>query len=100
MLNMATKRFFKEASQWKMPKAFMLKAREASTIKSYLEWEVWVLRKQDQEDDFNAIHEAWLRTGVIPRRISITDRTRMVGFMLTFLEYDRVKRNQTKVNIL
>ena len=96
-LNVAAKKFFLEGSKWKMPFAFMTKLRAGNDINTYGEWENWMLQKQDQKDDFWAVHEGWLRIGQIPQRISVTNRTKMIGFMLTFLEYEQVKKNQPKV---
>ena len=93
-------KFFKEGHNWATPKAFLLKARRASEITTYEDWHRWMFQPQDQLDDFWAIHEAWLRTGFVARRIGVTARTKMIGFMLTFLEYDQVKRNQAKVGFL
>ena len=96
-LNLAAKRFCLEASKWHMPKDFFVKAQQASEITSYLEWEKWMFQDQTKVDDFWAVHESWLRVGSMARKIKPTSKTKMVGFMLTFVGYDRIKTNQPKV---
>ena len=95
----AVQQFFKNGKMWRKPFDFANKVVKAKTIKSYPEWEFWLLNSPGARD-FNCIHEDWLFIPKIRQSLIYPEMTRMNGFMITFLSYDRIKQNKIKVSVM